>query len=98
MEILEILEKSGKDLYPEDLDFFETELATGTGYKAAYRAQCRSLICQIRKWQKGEIKEETSSEKSEPKGIEVDIQKIVPQKATSALNLSPEEMFFKDIS
>lgn len=32
MDILEILKKSGKDLYPEDLDFFETELATGGHY------------------------------------------------------------------
>lgn len=35
MDILEILKKSGKDLYPEDLDFFETELATGGHYDAA---------------------------------------------------------------
>ena len=37
MDILKILEESGKDLYPEDLDFFETELATGGRYNAAYQ-------------------------------------------------------------
>ena len=35
MDILEILKKSGKDLYPEDLDSFGTELATGGHYDAA---------------------------------------------------------------
>ena len=52
MDILEILKKSGVDLYPEDLDFFETELATGGNYNAAYQAECRALIKQIRNWQK----------------------------------------------
>ena len=35
MEILEILKNSKEEIYPEDLDFFETELATGD-YKATY--------------------------------------------------------------
>ena len=35
MEIMKILEESGNDLFIEDLDFFETELATGEGYDDA---------------------------------------------------------------
>lgn len=55
MEILKILQESAKDLISEDLDFFETELATGDHYDAAYQAQCRSKIKQIRKWMSGEV-------------------------------------------
>lgn len=54
MEILKILQESANDLIPEDLDFFETELATGGHYDVAYQAQCRSKIKQIRKWMSGE--------------------------------------------
>lgn len=50
MEILKILQEHQKDLYPEDLDFFETELATGGTYDAAYQAQCGAMIRQIRTW------------------------------------------------
>ena len=49
MEILEILKNSKEEIYPEDLDFFETELATGD-YKAAYIKECKAQIEIIRKW------------------------------------------------
>ena len=101
MEILEILKNSGKDLYPEDLDFFETELATGGQYNAAYQAQCRSLIKQLRAWMNGSEPEEDtdSAEKSDtPKGLVVSIDKLAPKEANPlADSLSPEERLFRDI-
>lgn len=49
MDILEILKKRRKDLYEPDLDFFETELAVGSGYSEEYKEECLSLIAKIRK-------------------------------------------------
>lgn len=49
MEILEILNSAKESIYPEDLDFFETELATGD-YPSSYIAECREKIVLIRKW------------------------------------------------
>lgn len=55
MEILKILDEQGKDLYLEDLDFFEAELDTGEGYNVIYKAECKEKINQLRKWLKGDI-------------------------------------------
>lgn len=55
MDILTILQESMDDLLPEDLVFFETELATGETYDAEYQAICRNKINQIRKWMSGDI-------------------------------------------
>ena len=52
MDILKILETQAKDLYPEDLEFFETELDTGE-YDEAYILQCREKMHQIRNWMTG---------------------------------------------
>ena len=99
MEILEILKKSGKDLYPEDLDFFETELATGGHYNAAYQAECRRLIYQIRKWQKGDDPAQaTASQGEQPKNLEVNLHKLVPKGASPAMKLTPDQMLFADIA
>lgn len=54
MDILKILHDSADDLIPEDLDFFETELATGEDYSVTYKVKCISRINQIRKWLCGE--------------------------------------------
>lgn len=51
MEILKILRQNGQELYPEDLDFFVTELDTG-GYQEDYIDACKKLIAEIRNWQK----------------------------------------------
>jgi len=51
MEILKILRQNGQELYPEDLDFFVTELDTG-GYSEDYIDACKKLIAEIRNWQK----------------------------------------------
>lgn len=53
MEILKILEDSFENLYAEDLDFFETELATGD-YTEPYISQCREKILMARRWLAGE--------------------------------------------
>ena len=99
MDILEILKKSGKDLYPEDLDFFETELATGGNYNAAYQAECRALIEQIRNWQKAPAPtEDLAKAKGKTDGIEMDISKVAPQNANPAMEMPKDQRLFLDIT
>ena len=99
MDILEILKKSGKDLYPEDLDFFETELATGGHYDAAYQAQCRALMNQIRNWQKADKPAAvTQTPKGKTKGVEVDISKLAPKESNPALDMPEDQRLFLDIT
>ena len=104
MDILKILEYSGKDLYLEDLDFFETELATGGPYDAAYQAQCKSKMKQLRAWlsrDKAEDKKPQDEKKDDktPGGLVVDIVDLAPKEANPvAASLTPEQMIFKDIT
>ena len=79
MEILKILETSTEDLYPEDLDFFETELATGD-YSEEYAAQCRQKIQELRKWISGD-----SNEKMTEKAPKTNAKKI--QQGTTSVKL-----------
>jgi hypothetical protein len=99
MDILEILKKSGKDLYPEDLDFFETELATGGNYNAAYQAECRALIKQIRNWQKAPVPtEDPAKAKGKSGGIEMDISKVAPKEANPVMDMPQDQRLFLDIT
>lgn len=99
MDVLEILKNSGKDLYPEDLDFFETELATGGNYNAAYQAECRALIEQIRNWQKAPAPtEDLAKAKGKADGIEMDISKVAPQNANPAMDMPKDQRLFLDIT
>lgn len=99
MDILEILKKSGKDLYPEDLDFFETELATGGNYNAAYQAECRALIKQIRNWKKAPAPiEKTATARGESGGIEMDISKVAPKEANPVMDMPQDQRLFVDIT
>ena len=99
MDILEILKKSGKDLYPEDLDFFETELATGGNYNAAYQAECRALIKQIRNWKKAPAPiEKTATARGESGGIEMDISKVAPKEANPVMDMPQDQRLFLDIT
>ena len=99
MDILEILKNSGKDLYPEDLDFFETELATGGHYDAAYQAECRALMKQIRNWQKADKPVEVAqTPKDKTKGVEVDISKLAPKEANPAMDMPEDQRLFLDIT
>ena len=99
MDILEILKKSGKDLYPEDLDFFETELATGGHYDAAYQAECRALMQQIRNWKKSDKPADApQTPKGKTKGVEVDISKLAPKESNPALDMPEDQRLFLDIT
>ena len=99
MDILEILKKSGKDLYPEDLDFFETELATGGHYDAAYQAECRALMKQIRNWEKASApSDDPAKAKGKSGGIEMDISKVAPKEANPVMDMPQDQRLFLDIT
>ena len=99
MDILEILKKSGKDLYPEDLDFFETELATGGHYDAAYQAECRALMKQIRNWKKASApSDDPAKAKGKSGGIEMDISKVAPKEANPFMDMPQDQRLFLDIT
>ena len=68
MDILKILTESPNELYPEDLDFFETELHTGAGYDLQYQTECQERINKIRAWMNGDISspDEPLPEKTDP--------------------------------
>lgn len=89
MEILNILTESAKNLYPEDLDFFETELATGEEYSEEYKEQCRAKIQELRMWMNGDSDDDTPAKSdggsevkpaagAAKKSIFVDIRKLSP--------------------
>lgn len=104
MEILEILKNSKDEIYPEDLDFFETELATGE-YDEVYIAACKEQIALIRNWmaEKDAPAEEIGAEnskssKSTEKTLIMGIHDIAPESANPiAASMSPEEIIFSDI-
>ncbi len=99
MDILGILQKSGEDLYPEDLDFFETELATGGSYDADYQDQCRDLIEQIRNWQKApESAGNSQTAEGKFKGVEADICTLAPREANPAASMPQDQRLFMDIT
>ena len=75
MQVLEILKNSGKDLYPEDLAFFEAELDTGD-YPPEYIDQCKEMIAEIRNWRKQAAKAKVQD--VIPAGMVVDPSKLVP--------------------
>lgn len=103
MEILKILEESGEDLYPEDLDFFETELATGGDYDTAYQDQCRSKIKELRTWLSGEtdaamVRPGSKKNDSATSGIVIGIGQLAPKESNPvAASLTPEQIIFSDI-
>lgn len=104
MEILKILEESGKDLYLEDLDFFETELATGDHYDAAYQAQCRSMIKKLRTWLSGEATGKVKIEKEKengkvPTAMVVELEELAPKEPGSVVAaVTAEQQIFRDIA
>ena len=103
MDVLKILEESGKDLYPEDLDFFESELATGGQYDTEYLIRCKAKINILRKWMNGAHNDKFSkpAEKKEQgqSGILVGINDIAPKDANpAAASLTPSQIIFKDIT
>ena len=110
MEILKTLNDSAKDLYPEDLDFFETELDTGEGYDEEYKQACREKIKKIRAWMNGSIpspddplppEPETKTKrrrKKTPKGLVVSLGDLAPEEANpAAAGMTPEKIIFNEI-
>ena len=99
MDILKILTHSGNDLYPEDLDFFETELATGGHYDAAYQSKCRALIAQIRNWQTADARAAApQAPQSITANVEKDLSQIAPQQANPAMDMPPDKRLLRDIA
>ena len=104
MEILEILKNSKDEIYPEDLDFFETELATGE-YDEAYIAACKEQIALIRNWMAGKDApteemgaENSKASTSKGKTIVMGIHDIAPESANPiAASMSIEDIIFSDI-
>ena len=104
MEILEILKNSKYEIYLEDLDFFETELATGN-YAKNYIAECKEQIEIVRKWLSGDEQNEdsqpdttTSAKKKSKASLVMGIHDIAPEKANPAVaTMTTEEIIFSDI-
>ena len=105
MEILEILKNSKEEIYPEDLDFFETELATGD-YKAAYIKECKAQIEIIRKWlSEKDAPEEPEKPQAKPASgkknggpLVMGIHSVAPESANPiAASMSVEDIIFSDI-
>lgn len=86
MQVLEILQSSGQDLYPEDLAFFEAELDTGD-YTPEYIDQCKELILQIRQQKKQTQKQ--SVQEAIPSNLLVDPDRLIP--GTEPKEKTPEE-------
>ena len=74
MQVLEILINSEKELYPEDLAFFEAELDTGD-YPSEYIVQCKEMIAEIRNWRKQAAKAKVQD--VIPAGMVADPSKLV---------------------
>ena len=99
MDILEILKKSGKDLYPEDLEFFETELATGGPYSEEYKSEGRALIAKLRNWQKEDDDAcDLSTPQGKKKGVEVDITDLAPKDDNPLMDMPQDQLLFMDIA
>ena len=104
MEILEILKNSKAEIYLEDLDFFETELATGN-YAESYISECKEQIEIVRKWLSGDEQIDDSqsdlaeSPKKKSKSLLVmGIHDIAPENANPvAATMTPEEIILSDI-
>ena len=100
MEILEILENSMEELYPEDLLFFETELDTGE-YDEAYISACKKQIDIVRKWmdekeQPDNFKNNSPSKNKNGKMI-MDIKDIASGNANPYGSMPVKDMIFLDI-
>lgn len=105
MEILEILKNSKEEIYPEDLEFFETELATGD-YAANYIKECKEQISIVRKWLKEKDEPEDpkkGSEKQAPAkqnggAVVIGIHDVAPESANPiAATMTVEDVIFLDI-
>lgn len=97
--------KNSKDeIYLEDLDFFETELATGN-YAESYISECKEQIEIVRKWLSGDEQFDDSQsdlaespKKKSKASLVMGIHDIAPENANPvAATMTPEEIIFSDI-
>lgn len=105
MNILEILTNSRESIYPEDLDFFETELATGN-YDENYIVACREQIRSVKNWlteKDGVNNHNNNSTCEEPRKtgnkIFMDIKNLMPESSHNNhyKPLTAEQTIFADI-
>lgn len=94
MDILKILTESAESLISEDLDFFITELETGS-YEASYIQQCKDQIALLRTWHKADIgaaKAKNNADKiGVPDGVLINTDQLAPEQVNSLAQLSPIE-------
>ena len=104
MEILEILKNSKDSIYLEDLDFFETELATGN-YNKNYIDECKEQIELVKKLiysndevNRQKVKEKKLSSKKIKNSLDMGIH-CVTQKSENnvVVKLSSKELIFEEI-
>lgn len=102
MDILKILNESADNILPEDLDFFEDELATGEGYDEAYIERCRSRISEMRLWMKGDGKKDGKPDAKPKPGktkVTVSIFEVAPKEVNpAASSLTPAEIIKREIT
>ena len=104
MDILKILEAQSAELIPEDLDFFEAELATGGPYDEAYQSQCRKRIKELRSWLAstagGAGGTPSKQSKAKPSaGLVLDVFSVAPKEANPiAASLSPSQIILEKVN
>lgn len=110
MEILKILKESAEELIPEDLDFFETELATNETYSASYQEECRKMIKELRTWKfcgtslsdkddEKKEKEEEPEEQTHSKHLVMGIMDVAPEEVNTAFpDLTPAQKIQSDVN
>lgn len=104
MDILEILKSAKENIYLEDLEFFETELATGD-YAESYIAECKQQIRLVRSWLRGEkeavagrLEEENAPKKQSKAALIMELRDIAPETTDSATAaMPPEDIILSDI-
>ena len=102
MDILKILLESKNELYPEELEFLETELATG-GYKPEYVQQCREKISELKNWKKAEGDENKEVHEDvktvQHSGVVVNLVDLAPKNNNSAAaDMNDVDRFFEGIN
>ena len=89
MDILGMLKNDSKDLLPEDLALFRTELAVGN-YSESYKAECLDIIKQLEKWNEPEKPSKKAPDGNIASVMNVDASKLSPD------NVSSNQISFKD--